>query len=111
MDRENILKLATIQSLFNKFFRNGRRFFGDVLESWIMHADAKKRLFGITRTAFKGLADADRQNAGRLAKDQMDERYGAIFQRRHDCIQIVFTIVTAPAFHLNGLCWEARCLK
>lgn len=86
MDRENILKLATIQSLFNKFFRNGHRFFGDVLDSWITHAEAKKRLFGVTRTAFSRLAGADRQDACRLAKDQMDERYGAIFQRRHDCI-------------------------
>jgi hypothetical protein len=86
MDRENILKLTTIQSLFNKFFRSGRRLFGDVLESWITHPDAKKRLFGTTRAAFSGLAGVDRDHARRLAKDQMNERYGMIFQRRHDCI-------------------------
>lgn len=87
MDRENVLRLATIQGLFNKFCRNGHRLFGDVLDGWITHADAKKRLFGITRAAYNALPDAAaRQNARRLAKDQMDERFGGIFQRRHDCI-------------------------
>ena len=59
MDRENVLKLETIQKLFNKFFRRGQRFFGDVLDSWVIHQDAKKRLFGITSRAYGGLAGAD----------------------------------------------------
>ena len=84
MDRENILKLSTIQSLFNKFLRNGHRFFGDVLESWITHADAKTRLFGITRAAYSRLVGADRDHARRRAKEQMNDRYSMIFQRRHD---------------------------
>jgi hypothetical protein len=87
MDRESVLKLVTIQHLFNKFFPNGRRLFGDVLENWIIHPDAKKRLFGITRLAYLSLPDATaKQTARRLARDQMEERFGAIFQRRHDCV-------------------------
>jgi hypothetical protein len=86
MDRENVLKLETIQKLFNKFFRKGHRFFGDVLDSWITHPDAKKRLFGITRQAYNALAAADKETARTAAREQMEERYGAIFQRRHDCI-------------------------
>lgn len=86
MDRETVLKLATIQRLFNKFFRDGHRLFGDVLDAWITHPEGKKRLFGITRAAYNALAGAAQQNARRSAKEQMEERFGAIFQRRHDCI-------------------------
>lgn len=86
MDRENVLKLATIQSLFNKFFRNGYRFFGDVLDTWITHPHAKKRLFGITGAAYGRLVRSARDNARSLAREQLEERFGAIFQRRHDCI-------------------------
>ena len=80
MDRENVLKLETIQKLFNKFFRKGHRFFGDVLDSWITHPDAKKRLFGITRQAYNALAGADKETARTAAREQMEERYGAIFR-------------------------------
>jgi hypothetical protein len=86
MDRENILKLETIQRLFNKFFCKGHKFFGDLLDSWITHQDAKKRLFGITRQAYSALAGIHKENARSAARDQMEERFGAIFQRRHDCI-------------------------
>ena len=30
MERENVLSLSMVQTLFNKFFRNGQRFFRDV---------------------------------------------------------------------------------
>lgn len=86
MDRENVLKLATIQNLFNKFFRKGHRFFGDVLDAWIMHPDATKRLFGITRKAFGQLSGPGKEAARRMAKEQIEERFKVIFQRRHDCI-------------------------
>src|SRR5690242_14213821 len=32
MERENVLSLETIRKLFNKFFRKGHRFFGDLLD-------------------------------------------------------------------------------
>lgn len=87
MEREQVIRLATIQSLFNKFFRKGHRLFGDVLESWIVHPNAKKRLFGVTRQAFATLATAkDKAAAVGAAQDQMEDRFRAIFQRRHDCI-------------------------
>ncbi len=35
MESENILSLDEVKKLFNKFFRRGHRFFGDLLDSWI----------------------------------------------------------------------------
>lgn len=87
MERETVLRLKTIQDLFNKFFRPGHKLFRDLLDGWISAPDARKRLFGITRSAYQALATpADRQTAISDAWDQMQERYRNIFQRRHDCI-------------------------
>jgi hypothetical protein len=86
MSRENVLGLSTIQTLFNKFFREEHKLFGDVLDAWIMRPDSKKRLFGITRTAYNALDAAGKNAARRQAKTQLQERYGELFQRRHDCI-------------------------
>jgi hypothetical protein len=85
MERENVLSLAAIQTLFNKFFRDGHKFFGDVLDEWIRRPDAPRRLFGTTHSAYAALDAAGRETARRRAKQQMQDRYGAIFQRRHDC--------------------------
>jgi hypothetical protein len=70
----------------NKFFREQHRFFGDLLDEWMTHAEARKRVFGITRSAYGALAPADKDAARRDAKRQMQDRYGEIFQPRHDCI-------------------------
>jgi hypothetical protein len=86
MERENVLSLRTVQMLLNKFFRDGHRLFGDLMADWIVHPDAKKRLFGITRTAFNALTPNQRGVAIQRAKDQMGDRYRDLFQRRHDCI-------------------------
>lgn len=87
MERENVLSLSTVQTLFNKFFRQGHKFFRDRLPNWIVHPDAKKRLFGITRNAFLALpSDHLRKQEIRRAWEQMDDRYRDLFQRRHDCI-------------------------
>jgi hypothetical protein len=86
MERENVLNLATIQSLFNKFFREDRRFFHGLLDAWISHPDAKSRLFGITHRAYRALTPADKDKARKQAMEQLKDRFGVIFQRRHDCI-------------------------
>ena len=86
MERESILSLVTIQQRFNKFFRVGHRFFGDLLHTWITHPQAQMRVFGITRQAYNSLAAADREAARQAANEQMWARYNRIFQRRHDCI-------------------------
>ncbi len=86
MERENVIRLKTIQDLFNKFFRRQQKFFREVLSRWINDPAAKKRLFGVTATGFALLAPQAQGIALDNAWDQMQERFANIFQRRHDCI-------------------------
>jgi len=86
MAKENVLSLEEIQSLFKKFLRPQHRFFQDVLESWITHANAKRRVFGIARAAYIATPEPDRAAARTAAWSRMEDRYQEIFQRRHDCI-------------------------
>lgn len=86
MERENVLTLAAVQTLFNKFFRKERRLFGCRIEDWILHADSKKRMFGIAQPAFVTLSGNSKANAIVAARQQMEDRFSEIFQRRHDCI-------------------------
>jgi hypothetical protein len=86
MERENVLSLTTIQSLFNKFFREDRRFFHGLLDDWITHPDAKYRVFGITPGAYRLLTSGNKDKARKRAMDQIKERFGVVFHRRHDCI-------------------------
>jgi hypothetical protein len=86
MARENVLSLRTIQELFNKFFRRPRRFFHALLGEWIVHPDARRRLFGITGARFASLTADQQATAINDAWAKMEDRFAAIFQRRHDCI-------------------------
>lgn len=86
MERENVLSLSVVQTLFNKFFRKGHKFFRDQMAAWIVHPDAKKRIFGITHIAFGTLAANQKGQAIEDAQDHMKDRYADLFQRRHDCI-------------------------
>lgn len=86
MARENVLSLATIQTLFNKFFRKKHRFFRDLLAAWVVHPDARRRVFGITAVRFGGLTPSDQNTALDDALEKMEDRFRTVFQRRHDCI-------------------------
>ena len=86
IERENVLSLGTIQTLFNKFFAVGNRFFGDVLDLWMQDSDAEKRLFGCSSVEYLLKTPSDRQAAQKNAKLILSDRFGSIFQRRHDCI-------------------------
>jgi hypothetical protein len=86
MERENVINLAAVQTLFNKFFRRGHRFFRDFLDAWISRPDSKIRLFGVSRVDYTAMNDADKHQAREEAIDRMEDRFRAIFQRRHDCI-------------------------
>jgi hypothetical protein len=85
-ERENVLSFQTIKGLFNKFFRPGFKFFNDVLHTWMSHADAKIRLFGVTRIAYLAMTPADQGRARGAAMEKLDDRFAEIIQRRHDCI-------------------------
>lgn len=88
MERENVLRLKTIQDLFNKFFRPGHRFFRDLLSTWMVHPNAKKRLLGVTPSAYGSIPPGTpaQRTALDSAWQQLSDRFQAIFQRRHDCI-------------------------
>ncbi|MGH7222442.1 MAG: hypothetical protein ACRELF_04405 [Gemmataceae bacterium] len=86
MERETVLSLDAIQSLFNKFFRAHQKLFGDVLETWIRHPESTKRVFNIIPSTYNTLTPAQKNTARNEAKQQMQGRYAEIFQRRHDCI-------------------------
>jgi hypothetical protein len=86
MERETVLNLATIQTLFNKFFRNGQKFFRDLLPAWIVHPDCHRRLFLISAARFHALPPHLRGQAVADAQTRLEARFRKIFQRRHDCI-------------------------
>jgi hypothetical protein len=86
MERENVLSLATVQTLFNKFFRNGEKFYRDLLPAWIVHPDSHRRVFGISAARFSSLPPNLRGQAVGNAQILLEERFREIFQRRHDCI-------------------------
>ncbi len=85
MERESVLSLATVQTLFNKFFRPGQKFFRDLLPGWMSHPDATRRLFGITATHFSALPSNQRGQVIADAQATLEDRFRVIFQRRHDC--------------------------
>jgi hypothetical protein len=86
MEREHVLSLSTVQTLFNKFFRIGRKFFRDLLPALIVHPDGRRRMFGITAGRFNALPPNLRSQAVTDAQGRMEEWFREIFQRRHDCI-------------------------
>lgn len=86
MEKENFISLSAIQTLFNKFFRKGKKFFRDLFDEWIMHVDSKQRLFGVSRLVYEGMTDAEKHDAREDAVEQWEDRFRSIFQRRHDCI-------------------------
>jgi hypothetical protein len=86
MEREHVISLSAVQTLFNKFFRTGYKFFRDLLDAWISRPDSKIRLFGVSRVDYVAMNDGDRHSARNRAIELFDERFRTIFQRRHDCI-------------------------
>jgi len=87
MERENVLSLHTVQELFNKFFREDRRFFKALLlDAWICHAEAKPRLFGVRGADFLAMTNPDKETARKAARKKLEGRFRDLIQRRHDCI-------------------------
>ncbi|MCB2141391.1 hypothetical protein KQH29_00445 [bacterium] len=87
IERQNILSLGSVQQHFNKFCRNGHRFFGDVIDSWATRYDATARVFGTTPTVYASTTGAARKSQRQDSLEAMKQRFDeVIFQRRHDCI-------------------------
>ncbi len=87
IESENVLSLEKISKLFNHFFRDKKRLLKeDTIEPWILHRDAKGRLFGVSATQYRALSDVDKTAARRKAVEKSRVRFEEVFQRRHDCI-------------------------
>ena len=87
MEDENVLSLEKIRSLFNHFFRKGHKIVSkETLEDWILHPDSRYRMFKILSKDYRIMSPAQKVTEKDKAFDAFEERYEAIFQRRHDCI-------------------------
>lgn len=87
IERQTVLDLVTIKQLFNHFFHNERKLFGDSsFDSWVLHPDGAQRLFGINKADYRRTRGSVRNNARKNSKDRFAKRFKSIFQRRHDCI-------------------------
>lgn len=95
MERENVLSLATVQTLFNKFFRKGHRLFRDRIAGWLVHPDAKKRLLGITHAAFNALSAKHR---GQAVEDEPRIRWRSASASSSSAGTTVFTTATGQEF-------------
>lgn len=87
IEDQSVLSLERIRKLFNQFCRQQHKLFADQsFDAWILHPDGKQRLFGITAANYRPLAGNARHTARSAALQRFEERFEAIFQRRHDCI-------------------------
>ena len=78
MERENVTSLSAVQTLFNKFFRKGHRFFRDLLDAWISRPDSKIRLFGVSQADYAAMSDAEKHGAREIAIDQFEDRFRTV---------------------------------
>lgn len=86
MEWENVLRLETVRSLFNPFFRDQHKFFRQILEGWVLHPNARKRVFGISGIRYNALPLNRKGAELDAAWRRMQDRFETIIQRRHDCI-------------------------
>jgi hypothetical protein len=87
IEDQSVLSLESIRNLFNQFCRSQQKLFGEhSFDTWILHPHSKRRLFGIGATQYRRLAGQARHVARKAAVERFEERFEAIFQRRHDCI-------------------------
>lgn len=87
IEDENVLSLQKIRQLFNHFFRINQKLLNkDSLEAWILHRDARSRLFGITAAQYRAIPNPQKTHAREKAMEHLQEHFNGIFQRRHDCI-------------------------
>lgn len=87
MEKDNVLSLSKVQTLFNPFFRVGHKLFEtSVLDSLVISHNAPNRVTGITRTQYRALTGQALDRARKSVRNRINKRYKGIFQRRNDCI-------------------------
>jgi hypothetical protein len=87
IENQSVLSFDEVKKLFNQFFRTDEKLFAKSrIARWIVHRDARIRMFGISPTQFRALQGANRNRACEKAWEHLKKRFEGIFQRRHDCI-------------------------
>jgi len=87
IEDENVLSIMKIKKLLNQFFRDDCKPFSNTnFDQWIVHRDARNRLFGITPTKYRALNSTTKNTQRKASFEQFQRRFEIIFQRRHDCI-------------------------
>jgi hypothetical protein len=87
IENENVLSLEKVKNLFNHFFRKHHKLLAtDTIEDWILHKDAKQRLFGTKATDYRRMNPSQKGQAKKVAMEKLEARFADTFQRRHDCI-------------------------
>ncbi|NUT63227.1 hypothetical protein [Herbaspirillum sp. C9C3] len=87
VEKENVLSFDQIRGLFNQFFpkKNGL-LSRDRVCGWMSNPQAKRRQFGKTAAEINALPVAGQDAAKERALEHFENKFGTIFQRRHDCI-------------------------
>lgn len=87
VEDETVLSLDKIKKLFNQFCRRNHKPFSTVnIDAWIVHREAKNRLFGVSPSTYRGLTGTAKSKRRDLSTKHFAARFDLIFQRRHDCI-------------------------
>ena len=82
-----MLNLGAVEEAFKPFLPPNHKLYYDVIVAWVIEASAKKRIFGITPTAFAALSVQRKNDQRGYFVNAMRKRFDdVIFQRRHDCI-------------------------
>jgi hypothetical protein len=87
MEEESVLSIDKVRQMFNQFFRDGHKIITqESIATWLTHRSAKCRCFGTTGTEYRRKIPAEQTAARKRALTRFQDRFGTIFQRRHDCI-------------------------
>ena len=85
MERENVISLSAITTLFNKFFRKGHGSSGICSTPGCL-GRMRGFAFSAPSADYMTMNNTDKHAAREVAIDQFEDRFKMIFQRRHDCI-------------------------
>lgn len=87
MELQNVLQLTRVRELFNHFCREEHKLYSNEhVHTWLNSAKCNHRIFGTTQTKYTALTGKAQTVALKAGREYFFEHYGAIIQRRHDCI-------------------------
>ncbi len=87
IEKHTVLSLKEVKGLFNRFCRDNHKLFSNPhFDAWIVHRSAPQRLFGVSASRYRQLRGSAKSSQRDDSRKTLDERFGMVFQRRHDCI-------------------------